>query len=75
MGGLKSMSRKLITAGAALVLFASGALLPRMQAVASAQSGGAGSAQSREVSVRSADCGAGLGASFGALQHAHCRAD
>ena len=51
MGGLKSMSRKLITAGAALVLFASGALLPRMQAVASAQSGGAGSAQSREVSV------------------------
>jgi uncharacterized protein YcbK (DUF882 family) len=51
MGGLKTISRSLVTAGAALLLFASGALLPRMQAVASAQSAGTGSAQSREVSV------------------------
>ncbi|MGA7854283.1 MAG: DUF882 domain-containing protein [Candidatus Acidiferrales bacterium] len=53
MVGVKTMSRNLVMAGAALALFASGALLPRMQAVASAQSGGAGtgSAQSQEVSA------------------------
>ncbi len=51
MDALKKVLRSLVISGAALVLFASGALLPRMQAVASAQSGGAGSAQPREVSV------------------------
>lgn len=50
MDALKKVRRNLVT-GAALLLFGSGALLPRMPAVASAQSGGAGSAQSREVSV------------------------
>lgn len=52
MDALKKVRRNLVT-GAALLLFGSGALLPRMPAVASAQSGGAGtgSTQSREVSV------------------------
>ena len=40
MDALKKVLRSLVISGAALVLFASGALLPRMQAVASAQSGG-----------------------------------
>jgi uncharacterized protein YcbK (DUF882 family) len=60
MDGLKTMSRKLVMVGAALLLFAFGALLPRMQAVALAQSAGvgAGTAQSREVS---ASAGAAVG--------------
>ncbi len=52
MVGVKTMSRNLVIAGAVL-LFASGALLPKLQAVASAQSVGAGtgSAPSLEVSA------------------------
>ncbi|MFZ1971671.1 MAG: DUF882 domain-containing protein [Candidatus Acidiferrales bacterium] len=51
MRSLKTISRSLVTACAALMLFAPGAALAQTQAAATAQSVGAGSAQSRDVSV------------------------
>jgi uncharacterized protein YcbK (DUF882 family) len=51
MGSLKTISRSLVTAGAALMLFAPDAALAQTQVVANAQSVGAGSAQSRGVSA------------------------